>query len=349
MAQEYLILNILLWIGLYLIVALSLNIEYGFGGIPNFGRALAVLMGAVAVGGITNRVLMLIFGIEGQIVEASGSVKTITNELVANNPHIGIALFIFCLAIAAILGAIAGAVFILPSAKLSEDYLAITLLSISEVIYMTTYYHPDIIGGYYGISVPNYLEFIPKEQRLLAISMIALGIAFLMYLFVNRLLTSPYGRLLKAMRENETVVRAYGKDVMRVRVKTVAIGSGVAAIAGALYSIYASNIIATNFSRVEWTFYPFLMILLGGLGNTRGVVAGVCIFVTTRIILTTYKFEIAHTLNLPFDPVWLEYILFGMLMLLILIYRPEGIFREKPIFTKPMKKVLKKRGVLKSI
>ncbi len=347
MAQEYLILNILLWIGFYLIVALSLNIEYGFGGIPNFGRALAVLMGAVAVGSLTNRILMLYFGIGGQIVEASGSIKTITNDLVAQNPAAGISLFIISIVVAAILGSLTGALFILPSAKLSEDYLAITLLSISEVVFMTTYYHPDIIGGYYGISVPNFFAFIPGEQRLLLFAVLSLFFAFLTYLFVNRILTSPYGRLLKAMREDETVVKTYGKDVMKIRIKTVAIGSGIAAVAGALYSMYAVNVIATNFSRVEWTFYPFLMILLGGLGNSRGVVAGVCAFVTARITLTTYKFEIAQAFNLPFDPVWLEYILFGLLMLLILVYRPEGIFKEKPIYTKPVKKVLKKEGVLK--
>jgi len=344
MAQEYFFLNILLWIGFYIIVSLSLNVEYGFGGIPNFGRALAVLFGGVAVGSIINRLLMLYFGVGGQIVGASGTVKSLTNEMVAQNPLLGIGLFFLSLIIAALLGAAVGALFILPSAKLSEDYLAITLLSISEVVFMTTYYQPDIIGGYYGISIPNFFAFVPGEQRLLLFSLLTLFIAFLCYLFVRRLLQSPYGRLLKALRENETVVRAYGKDVMKIRVKTVAIGSGMAAIAGALYSMYAVNVIATNFSRVEWTFYPFLMVLLGGLGNSRGVVAGVIAFVSAKITLTTYKFEIANALNLPFDPVWLEYILFGILMLLILVFRPEGIFREKPILTKPMRKVLKEKG-----
>jgi branched-chain amino acid transport system permease protein len=251
-----------------------------------------------------------------------------------------VVLLVFSLCVAAILGAATGALFILPSAKLSEDYLAITLLSISEVMYMICYYNPDIIGGYYGVSVPNVLAFVPGEHRLAVFSFLTLGIAFLVYLFVSRLLTSPYGRLLKAMRENEDVVRAYGKDIMRIRIKTVAVGSAVAALAGALYSMYSVNVIATNFSRVEWTFYPFLMILLGGLGNNRGVFAGVAAFVTVRVLLTTYKFEIAQVLNLPFDPVWLEYILFGILMLLILVYRPEGIIKEKPIMTKPVKKVL---------
>lgn len=345
MAGEFLILNIVIWIGLYLIVGLSLNIEYGFGGIPNFGRAFAVLMGAIAIGGIVNRILMVIFGVSGQIIDASGVVKTTMNDLIAQNPLIGIALLIFGLLIAAILGAVTGALFILPSAKLSEDYLAITLLAISEVVFMVSYYHPDLIGGYYGVTVPDVLRFIPGEQRLFVFALIIVGIALLVYYVVNRMLTSPYGRLLKAMRENDAVVRAYGKDIMNLRIRTVAVGSAIAALAGALYSMFSVNVIATNFSRVEWTFYPFLMILLGGLGNTRGVFVGVSAFVVARIFLITYKFEIVQALGLPFDPVWLEYILFGIVMLVILVYRPEGLLKEKPVMTSPIKKVLEKRKV----
>jgi branched-chain amino acid transport system permease protein len=345
MASEFLFLNMVIWIGLYLIVGLSLNIEYGHGGIPNFGRAFAVLVGAIGVGGITNRILMAIFGISGQIIDASGVVKTTMNDIISQNPLVGIGLLVFGLGLAALLGAVTGALFILPSAKLSEDYLAITLLAISEVFFMVSYYHPDIIGGYYGVTVPNVLNFIPGEQRLFVFAIIIVAIAFLVYLIVNRMLTSPYGRLLKAMRENDAVVRAYGKDIMMLRIKTVAVGSAIAALAGALYSMFSVNVIATNFSRVEWTFYPFLMILLGGLGNTRGVFVGVSAFVIARIFLITYKFEIVRILGLPFDPVWLEYILFGIVMLIILIYRPEGILKEKPVMTSPIKKVLEKRRI----
>ena len=342
MAQEYLILDIVIWFGLYLIVCISLNVEYGFGGIPNFGRALAVLIGAITVGGIVNRILMVTFGISGGIVEASGLVKSVTNEIIAANPAIGIGILVASLLLAALLGAITGALFILPSAKLSEDYLAITLLAISEVMFMVSYYNTDMIGGYYGVSVPNVLAFVPGEQRLSIFALIILLIAFLAYLLVDRVTNSPYGRLLRAIRENEMVAEAYGKNVMVVRIKTVAFGSAIAALAGALYAYYSVNVIASSFSRVEWTFYPFLMILLGGLANNKGVIAGVLAFVTVKVLLMVYKFEITAALHLPFEAVWLEYIMFGILMLIILIYKPEGLIKEKPIMTDPIKRLADK-------
>ncbi len=335
--MEYLALNIILWFALFAIVALSLNIEYGYGGIPNFGRALAVLMGGFAVGGIMNRIIIRSFGVVGEIIEASGEAKTIANDVIVQEPVIGILVLITSLALAAIIGGVSGALFILPSAKLSEDYLAITLLAISEVAALVSYYNVSLIGGYYGVTTPDVLAFIPGEFRLLAFTIIALIIAVGVYLISEKLLNSPYGRVLRSIRENEDVARAYGKNVMKIRVKTVALGSSIAALAGALYSLYSVNVIATSFGRVEWTFYPILMVLLGGAGNNLGVLLGAFSFVAARILLITYKFEITSMLGLPFEAVWLEYILFGVVMILILTYRPRGLLREKPIFTKPIR------------
>ena len=79
----------------------------------------------------------------------------------------------------------------------------------------------------------------------------------------------------------------------------------------------------------------FLIIILGGLGSTNGVVAGVFLFVVVRVLLTTYKWELKSALHLPFEAVWLEYMIFGVLMLLVLIFKPEELLREKPTMTEP--------------
>jgi len=334
---EDIILNILIWFGLYLIVSLSLHVEYGLGGIPNFGRALALLMGAIAAGALVNRMLMALLGISGEITTTSGVVRSTMNNLMMQNPLIAPALLLLILILAAIMGAVTGAIFILPSARLSEDYLAITLLAISEVMFMVAYYNPNIIGGYYGVSVPDIFAWAPAEWRTVLFASLVIVTAAVIYILLDRILTSPYGRLLRAMREDEEVVKACGREVMWIRVRTVALGSAVAAIAGALYSLYTLNVIATSFGRVEWTFYPFLMILLGGAGNRKGILLGTLSFVLIKILLTTYKYEISDLLHLPFETVWLEYIIFGVMMLLILLYRPEGLLKEEPIITEPMK------------
>lgn len=343
MAFEYFFLDVVLWFSIYLIVALSLNLEYGYAGIPNFGRAMAVLIGAATVGGVVNRILMLFLGINGEIVEASGIVKSSTNAMISQNPLLGLGILLFSFLLAALIGGLAGALFVLPSVKLKQEYLTVTLLAISEVMYLVLNYNSYVIGGSYGVSVPDVLVWLPREQRFLSFTILSLGIALLVYLFVERLLTSPYGRLLKAMRENEDVVRAFGKDILVLRIKTAALGSAIAALAGALYSFYSVNVIASTFFRVEWAFFPFLMILLGGMANNKGVIVGVFFFVLAKLSITVYKFEIRSLLNLPFEAAWLEYILFGIVMLLILYYKPEGLIKEKPVLTPAIKNALKER------
>lgn len=340
MALEYFFLDVVLWFSIYLIVVLSLNIEYGYAGIPNFGRAMAVLIGAIAVGGVVNRIFMFYLGIGGEFIEASGIVKSTLNEMIARNPLLGLEILVFSLLVAVIMGSLTGILFILPSVKLKQDYLAITLLAISEVIFLVSKYNSSIIGGYYGVSVPDVLAFIPGENRFLAFSLLSVVTALFVYLFVERLLASPYGRLLKALRENEDVLRAFGKDIFALRIKTAAIGGGIAAVAGAMYSFYSVNVISSTFFRVEWTFFPFLMLLLGGMGNNKGVAIGVLCFVFAKVFLAVYKFEISNFIYF-FDATWLEYILFGIVMLLILYYKPDGLIKEKPVMTPPMKRSLK--------
>ena len=347
MAFEALISSILLWFGIYSILSLSLNIEYGYGGIPNFGKALAVLVGAFTSGAIVNRILIFMFSIKGEtITQRSGFMKSTVDAIIAGNPAYGLFLLLFTLLIAALIGAVVGALFILPSAKLESDYLAITLLAIAEIMFMIAYYDTDIIGGYYGAPIPDVLAFVSGEVREWAYVVLVLFFTLLTYLFLERTLNSPYGRLLRAMREDAVALQFSGKDIMWVRIKTLAFSSAIASMTGVLYSFYAGNVvgIVNLFARVNWTFFPFLMVLLGGMSNNRGVLAGVFSFVVIWRLLDGYKHDIADFLHLPFDVNWLQYIIFGALMIAILYYRPEGIVREKPIETEPIKELKSKHS-----
>ncbi len=339
MAFEALISSILLWFGIYTILSLSLNIEYGYGGIPNFGKALAVLVGAFTTGAIVNRILIAIYSVKAEtITQASGFMKSTVDQIIASNPLYGFAILLLALLLSAFFGAIIGALYILPSAKLESDYLAITLLAIAEIMFMVTYYDTSLIGGYYGAPVPDILAFVPGEYREWFFVALVMFFAFATYLFVERTLNTPYGRVLRAMREDPTALQFAGKDVMWLRIKTLAFSSAIASMTGVLYSYYTGNVvgIVNLFARVNWTFFPFLMVLLGGMSNNRGVLAGVFSFVVIWRLIDGYKHEIAEFFHLPFDVNWLQYIIFGFLMIAILYYRPEGIIREKPIETKPM-------------
>ena len=106
------------------------------------------------------------------------------------------------------------------------------------------------------------------------------------------------------------------------------VSAGLAAIAGALYAFYVGGTIAFAYDRASWTFWPFLMILIGGLANNKGVLIGTLLFVTLRKFIIYFKDSFQG--YVPFDVIWLDFLLLGIILLAVLLYRPQGIFIEKP-------------------
>ena len=121
--------------------------------------------------------------------------------------------------------------------------------------------------------------------------------------------------------------------------------AALAAIEGALYAFSVGGTIAIAYDRASWTFWPFLMILIGGLANNKGVIIGTLLFVTLRKFIIFFKDSFQE--YVPFYVVWLYFLLIGIILLAVLLYRPQGIFIDIPTPTitlngKKDKSVLKK-------
>jgi branched-chain amino acid transport system permease protein len=103
-------------------------------------------------------------------------------------------------------------------------------------------------------------------------------------------------------------------------------------------------VIALSYDRVTWTFWPWVMVIIGGAANNLGVVLGTAIFVTSRKVIDFYKGGLQFLL--PFDVVWLDRLALGIVLIAMLIARPEGILPEKPRLTLPRYKIL---GLLEKV
>lgn len=318
---------------IYVIVNLSLNLEFGYTGIPNFGKVLAVGAGAFVAAAIPGRIFAGIAGIEGDYIAQNLMVVTQINDWLAFNPAIGLSVFVLTLGIAAAIGGAIGGMTAYPAIKLRGDYLAITLLACGEGIKLIGNNYPPIVGGTLGVQVPDPLEFLPSEIRFPAITVILVAVAAMAYLYSERLARSPLGRMLRAVRDNETAASSLGKDTRQVRIKIIMISAALAAIGGALYAFYVGGTIAFAYDRTSWTFWPFLMILIGGLANNKGILVGTLVFVTLRKTIIFFKDSFDG--YLPFDVIWLDFLLLGSILLVILLYRPQGIFKEKATYTIP--------------
>lgn len=321
-----------IFVAIYIIVALSLNLEYGYTGVPNFGKVLAVAGGAFSVGFFPGRIVAWLFGLGTGTDYLSGNVMIVTevNKILAGNPALSIAIFFITLILAGVVGAVLGFVTSYPAIRLREDYLAITLLAMGEAIQVIGYNFTPIIGGNIGVLVPDPFGWA-GDLRYGVVAVVFVAICLLVFLFHERLIRSPLGRMLRAIRDNETVAESLGKDTTRIRMKVIIIASVIGALGGALHAFSGGAVSAKTYHRVSWTFWPWVIVILGGAANNFGVVVGTLAFTGLRRFIDYYKG--ALTPFLPFNVVWLDYLLLGIMLILIQMFRPEGILREKPTVT----------------
>ncbi|MDK6029156.1 branched-chain amino acid ABC transporter permease [Ignisphaera sp. 4213-co] len=328
----YILMNIILNFSIYLILSLSLNIEVGFTGIPQFGRLTAALVGSIAVGGVIGRVAATLIGAPtgSEFISYNAPIITQINNYLSTHAIASITLLVLAILTAVLLGALIGLLTALPAIRLKESYLGITLLSFGEILRTITYNSPEIIGGTLGIAAPSFFSFTGAYESFAVMLFIVL-MAIFCYLIAERISKSPLGRVMRAVRDSELASQVYGRDIMIVRIYAIVIGSSMAALAGALYSIFTKSVRADIFTRYSWTFLPWAYIMLGGVGNNLGVALGVIILTIARSTISIYKYEISELI--PIDPVWLEYILIGMVIILLTLFRPQGILPEKPVTT----------------
>ncbi len=317
----------------YVVVNLSLNMEFGYTGIPNFGKVLAVGGGAFVAAAVPGRIFAGMAGIEGDYIRDNIAVVSGVNAWLVDNTGIGFAVFFMTLGLAAAAGAGLGLITSYPVIRLRGDYLAITLLAFGESIRVVGNNFSPLVGGTLGVQVPDPLSFLPGEVRFPVATIGLVAIAACVYVYSERTMRSPLGRMLRAVRDDEVAAGALGKDTIRIRTRVIMVSAALAAIGGALYAFYAGGVIAFAYDRASWTFWPFLMILIGGLANNKGVLVGTLIFVTLRKVIIFHKDSLAPAV--PFDVAWLDFLLLGVILLVVLLYRPQGIMVEKPTPTIP--------------
>lgn len=356
------IINILANFGIFLIVTLSLNLEVGFGGIAQFGRVLAVIVGAFVAGGLAGRIVAMIAGPPPGLEQCKDIIANYTfhlcnfkwvdsiNSKLMTQPYIAIGIFILTLILAAIIGGVVGWLTSYPAIRLKEAYLGITLLAFGDFLIILGWNYHLIIGGTEGIFVPDPFRWAqglsawwPGARTDITVITI-LVIAFLTLIYLEMLAKSPFGRALKAMRDDELAAKVYGKDIVKLRAQTLIIGSAIAAVGGALWALYVGSVKAVTYNRLTWTFWPWAYMMLGGTGNNLGIALGVFIFVIIRTIIFGYKSALKP--YVPFDPAWLEYLFIGIVIVVIALFRPQGILPERPELTVSKRKIDK---ILKSI
>ena len=332
------VIDFVAFYAIYFAISLSLNLEFGYTGIPNFGKVMFVAGGA-AFGGLLSGFLAIQLTGIGQgkdYIALSGRIVSSIDQQIAHDPLLAVELMAFSLVIAAIIGGVLGFLASYPAIRLREDYLGMLLLAMAQFfdVVLRTY-------TTYPVSIPDpayYFSTLGPGVEGVVEDVILLGFALCVYVFIEKVVRSPMGRTLRAVRDNENASAALGKDNVKIRRNILIVSSAIAAMAGALYSFYVGSFEYDTWTRFAWTFWPFVIVIIGGAGNNTGVALGTFFF--TAVFKGLQQEQQLLQKFVPFSPGfvnWVEDLLFAGLLLSILYLRPEGIVREKSSLTLPRK------------
>ena len=317
--------------GIYSLMAISLNLEYGVAGVPNFGQALFVSIGAYVAGVTYTRLLPLLAGAQSvhPCGPTMGQALQLRSEIMATQPIAGfINLALTFVIAAAIAGAVGFAVSYVTLRLKEEWFLALVLLVGGETVRIVVRGADDLICSHNGISAVAQPFYFLDDSRAGAFlfMLLALCLALIAYLYSQRLTHSPFGRMLKGLRENEDVTRSLGKEISLARAQIMLIGSVIAAVGGVLFALNTGFVNANDYV-VTLTLDVWVMVVLGGLGNHRGALLGAALIT----LMDRFTQIAAIQMNMSGSPIEFNYarfILFGIILLLMLRYRPQGLLPE---------------------
>ncbi|MGH3002851.1 MAG: branched-chain amino acid ABC transporter permease [Gaiellaceae bacterium] len=293
----------------YFILAMGLNIQYGETGILNFAY-----IGFVAIGAYFTGVFSLHSAAgSGQFYILGWGLPFPINLLLG-----GVASMCFAFVVS-----------LITLRRLRTDYLAIVLISLSLVLYDFCNNYVGLFNGADGLfNVPepfakslglNVNSFIPFFACLTGV------VSLLMWYVMSRVTRSPMGRTFRAIRDDHVVAAALGKDVFRMQLKAMLIGSFYAGIGGGLLIQFGGSFNPTAWLPGE-TFVVFAVLLVGGIGNNIGMLVGALLVETLLVHLPAFLPEI------PGHPGLIEYFdlaLVGIVLMVMLWFRPQGAVPER--------------------
>jgi branched-chain amino acid transport system permease protein len=293
--MEAYIVAMLVFAGLYALMALGLNVIWGLAGMVNLG-----LVGFFAVG-------------------AYGS-ALLTTKLLWPMP--------LGWAAGAALAAGAGAVMAVIVARLRGDYLAIVTLGFAEVIRLVAANEIWLTNGTDGISgIPGPWrgEVSPQGFNLIFLVLVWSAVALCFFLCA-RISHAPFGRVLRAVREDEDVAAVAGKPVLWFKIRAFALGAAVVGLSGALYAHYNAYIAPDGFAPLL-TIYIVLALTAGGVGAMRGAVVG-ALFVILLLEGTRFLAQEIPGVT-PVQKAALRECIIALSLILLLRFRPQGLIPER--------------------
>jgi branched-chain amino acid transport system permease protein len=310
----------------YVMMALGLNIVIGFAGLLDLGYVAFYALGAYAVGWFASDFL------------SGENISVLSGQSSTFGVHLNFILVLIC---AVIITSIAGMIIGLPTLRLRGDYIAIVTLAFGEIIGTMVINGSNIsIGGGMTLTAGNLgissldapyfpaigtfglLNLRPWYWLILALAILCVFIAY-------RLRDSRLGRAWVALREDEVAAVSMGIPLVKTKLMAYAIGAAFGGMSGVFLAEFDGTV---NASQFEFSFSIFVvsMVVLGGLGSIPGAILGALLISYINYYLIPDVFNtLPHTFGLNFDLTDLSIGIYGFLLVIVMVLRPQGLWPEK--------------------
>lgn len=284
------------------IITLGLNLQWGLTGLFNVGIA-----GFVAIGAYTSAILTT--------PEAADRVGGFGWPILAG--------WMAAMAITGLAAGLTG----FATLRLKSDYLAITTFGVAVVVQLVTLNAQGLTGGPFGVA------FIPRPFGSLAETPVAFNFANLavvgavtlvVYLALEHLSRSPWGRVLRALREDERAAISLGKSAKSYRIQAFAVGGAVMGLAGAVQAHFIGFIAPNNYLPTL-TFQIWAMLMVGGSGSNRGALLGTIVVWAIWVGAGAFSGALVPT-DWQARTAALQIVAIGVMLCVILLVRPNGFF-----------------------
>ena len=282
------ICHILVLITIYMVLGVSLNLVAGYAGFLSLAHAAFYGIGAYLA------------------------------ALMAIHLHAPFLVSLFC--VAGVTG-IFGGFLALPALRVRGDYFVITTFAFQVIVVSVLANWTSVTGGAMGLAgIPPARIFDWTLRTNVDYLIVAASLAFALWWLVRTIVRSPFGRVLKSIREDDALVALTGKDVRFYKVLVFVIGSSVASVAGVLYVHYITFIDPSNFTVME-SIFILSIVILGGAGNLWGPLLG-------AILLVSFP-ELLRFLGIPTSAAAnIRQILYGLALVACMLWRPQGLVGE---------------------
>jgi branched-chain amino acid transport system permease protein len=277
---------------IYALLALGLNLHWGHTGLINFGHVAFFALGAYATALATTHGAPIAVGFVAAVVVAA----------VAALP----------------IGWI--------TVRLRSDYLAIVTIGFSETLRLVLLNEEWLTRGPHGLSgIPRPFETLGRGTSEVAYLALLVVAVVVVYATLERLVRSPLGRVLRAIREDEDAAVALGKDVVAFKVRSLVLGAAIAGLAGAFYAHYINYVVPDQFLPLV-TFYVWIAVILGGSGSNAGALIGTAVllvFLEGTRFLKDWGLAVDEARLAAF-----RFVVVGLALIALVRFRPQGLLGE---------------------